>query len=166
MELAYILYFALWSPKGVTSPFLTLASMATTLLGSAAMLSLGLGAFTSGVRRLGAMLLVLGVPGDLLFFSACNALTGTNEISTQLAVTTTLLFGADLGVVEACLFALLGVMLLGGARGQALAREEENRGKALRLYEVGLGENDPSVVEETVSEEFHDPGAACVAREV
>ena len=73
-------------------------------------------------------------------------------------MTTELLFGADLGVVEACLFALLGAMLLGGARRRALAKaEEENCKKALLLYEVGLGKNDPSVVEEVVSEDFRDP---------
>jgi predicted ester cyclase len=100
----------------------------------------------------------LGVPSGYLFFSVHDALTGTNEISQQLAVTTTLVFGADLGVVEACLFALLGVMLLGGARRRAFTKaEEENCKKALHLYEVGLGKNDPSVVEEVVSGDFRDP---------
>lgn len=47
-------------------------------------------------------------------------------------------------------------------RGRALAKEErlqaeENCEKALRLYEVGLGKNDPSVVVKVVSEDFHDP---------
>jgi predicted ester cyclase len=158
VEIAYILYFALWSPKGFSSPFLTVAYVATELLGSAAVLSLGMGAFFSGARRLGAVLLPLGLPAGTLFFYAHNALTVTNEISQQLAVTTTLLFGADLGVAEACLFTLLGAMLLRGARRRALARaEEENCKKALRLYEVGLGKNDPSVVEEVVSKDFRDP---------
>ena len=161
VELAYLLspllYPSLWSPKGLPFPVLTVASVATTVLGSAALLSLGLAALLSGARRLGAMILILGVPGDLLFFSVHNALTGTNEISQQLVVTSTLLFGAALGVPEACLFALLGVMLLGGARGQAESRQrEENRKKALRLYEVGLGKNDPSVVVEVASNEFRD----------
>ncbi len=50
-------------------------------------------------------------------------------------------------------------MLLGGARGRALAHaEEENCKKALRLYEVGLGRNDLSVVEEVVSKDFRDLG--------
>jgi predicted ester cyclase len=49
-------------------------------------------------------------------------------------------------------------MLLGGARGRALAKaEKENCKKALRLYEVGLGKYDPSVVVEVVSKDFHDP---------
>jgi predicted ester cyclase len=121
-------------------------------------LSLALGAFFSGARRLGAVLLILGVPAGSLFFSAFNAVTGTNEISQQLAVTTTLLFGTDLGVAEACLFTLLGSTLLRGARGRAERRQaEENSKKALRLYEVGFGKNDPSVMEEVVSNEFRDP---------
>jgi len=150
VEIASILYFALWSPKGFSSPVLTVAYVATELLGSAAVLSLGMGAFFSGARRLGAVLLPLGLPAGTLFFYADNARTGTNEI-----VTTTLLFGDELGVAEACLFTLLGAMLLRGARRRALARaEEENCKKALRLYEVGLGKNDPSVVEEVVSKDF------------
>jgi hypothetical protein len=162
VELAWLLspmlFPSLYTPKGLPSLVLTVASVATTVLGSAALLSLALGAFFSGARRLGALLLILGVPGDLLFFGVHNTVTGTNEISVQLAVTTTLLFGDDLGVAEACLFTLLGAMLLGGARWRALAKaEEENCKKAVRLYEVGLGKNDPSVVEEVVSEDFRDP---------
>jgi predicted ester cyclase len=153
-----MLFPSLLTPRGLPSPVLTVAYVATELLGSAAVLSLGLGAFFSGARRLGAVLLILGVPAEGLFFYAYNALTATGAYGVQLAVTTELLFGADLGVVEACLFALLGAMLLGGARRRALAKaEEENCKKALRLYEVGLGKNDPSVVEEVVSEDFHDP---------
>jgi predicted ester cyclase len=158
VQFASMLFSSLWSPKGFPSPVVTGASWATVLLGSAAVLSLGMGAFFTGARRLGAMLLILGVPGASVFYGAHSALTGTNEISQQLAVTTTLLFGADLGVAEACLFALLGAMLLGGARGRAVRRQtEENCKKALRLYEVGLGKNDPSVVEEVVSKNFRDP---------
>jgi hypothetical protein len=146
VRLSPILYPSLWSPKGLPSPVLIVASVATALLGSAAVLSLGLGAFFSGARRLGAVLLILGVPAGSLFFGAHYALTGTDAISNQLAVTTTLLFGSELGVAEACLFTLLGAMLLGGARGRGLAKaerlqEEENHKKALRLYEVGLGKN-------------------------
>jgi predicted ester cyclase len=158
VELAYLLYPLLWSTKGMLSPVWTVAWVATDLLGFAEVLSLALGAFFSGARRLAALLLPLGLPAGYLFFSAHNTLTGTTEISTQLAVTTTLLFGDDLGVPEACLFALLGAMLLGGARRRAQAHaEEENCKKALRLYEVGLGQNDPSVVEEMGSDEFRDP---------
>ena len=158
VQFAPMLFPSLWSPKGSTSPAFTVASWAAVLLGSAAVLSLSMGAFSSGARRLGAMLLILGVPGGTLFFSAEAALTGTNEISQQLAVTTALLFGADLGVAEACLFVLLGAMLLGGARGRAERRQaEENCKKALLLYEVGLGKNEPSVVEEVVSSDFRDP---------
>jgi predicted ester cyclase len=149
---------SLWTPKGPPTPVLNVVFVATTVLGIAATLSLGLGAFFSGARRLGALLLILAVPAEDLFFSARYALTGIDWVSGQLAATTTLLFGQGPGVPEACLFALLGAMLLGGARRRALAKaEEENRGKALRLYEVGLGKNDPSVVEEVVSKDFRDP---------
>jgi predicted ester cyclase len=157
VQFASMLFPSLWSPKGLLPPILTVAWVATDLLGSAALLSLARGAFSSGARRLGTALLILGVPAGSLFFGVHNTMTGTNEISTQLAVTTTLLFGADLGVAEACLFALLGVMLREGARRRALAKaEEENCKKASRLYEVGLGKNEPSVVVEVVSDEFRD----------
>jgi predicted ester cyclase len=153
-----LLWWPIWWPKGLLSSVSTVAWVATDALGSAAVLSFALGAFFTGARRLGAVLLILGVPAGLLFFGVHSALTGTSEISTQLAVTTTVLFGADLGVAEACLFTLLGAMLLRGARGRALAKvEEENCKKALRLYEVGLAKNDPSVVEQVVSEDFRDP---------
>jgi len=158
VQFALMLFPSLLTSRGLPFPVLTVAYVATELLGSAAVLSLGLGAFFSGARRLGAVLLILGVPAEGLFFYAYNALTATGAYGVQLAVTTELLFGADLGVVEACLFALLGAMLLGGARRRALAKaEEENCKMALRLYEVGLGKNDPSVVEEVVSEDFRDP---------
>jgi predicted ester cyclase len=153
---AYSLYPSLLDHK-------TTVRVAMDLLGSAALISLALGAFFSGAKRLGAVLLLLGVPGGSLFFGALYALTGTDAVSgQQLLVTTSLLFGDDLGVAEACLFALLGALLLRGACGRALARAErlqgeENCEKALRLYEVGLAKNDPSVVEEVVSDEFRDP---------
>ncbi len=154
---SFLLFPSQWSMKDEIS-FFIVESTVTALLGSAALLSLSLGAFFSGARRLGALLLILGVPGGILFFGAHNALTGTTEISQQLAVRTTVLFGAELGVAEACLFTLLGAMLLGGARSRAEIRQaEENRKKALRLYEVGLGKNDPSVVVEVVSNDFRDP---------
>jgi predicted ester cyclase len=155
----YYLYPSLMDPKGLLAVVLFLVWVAIDLVGSAALLSLALGAFSSDARRLGAVLLLLGVPGGSLFYSALYALTGTDAVSgQQLLVTTSVLFGDELGVPEACLFALLGAMLLSGARGKAIARvEEKNCKKALRLYEVGLAKNDPSVVEEVVSEDFRDP---------
>jgi predicted ester cyclase len=44
-----------------------------------------------------------------------------------------------------------------GKLGRLAKAEEENCKKALRLYEVGLAKNDPSVVEEVVSNEFRHP---------
>jgi predicted ester cyclase len=157
VPLSSMLYPSLWSPKGLLYSVWPVALVATALLGSAAVLSLGLGAFLSGARRLGAVLLILGLPVAYLFYGAHYAATGTDVISGQLAVTMTALVGAELGVAEACLFTLFGAMLLGGARGRALAQAEENRKKALRLYEEGLGKNDPSVVDEVVPKDFRDP---------
>jgi predicted ester cyclase len=152
-----LFYPSQWSMKDELS-YLIVESTVTDLLGSAALLSLALGAFSSGAKRLGAVLLLFGVPGGSLFFGALYALTGTDAVSgQQLLVTTSLLFGEDMGVAEVCLFTLLGAMLLGGARERAERRQaKKNCKKALRLYEVGLGKNDPSVVEEVVSEDFRD----------
>jgi hypothetical protein len=97
VQFALMLFPSLLTPMGLPSPVLTVAYVATELLGSAAVLSLSLGAFFSGARRLGAVLLILGVPAEGLFFYACNALTATGAYGDQLAVTTELLFGADLG---------------------------------------------------------------------
>jgi predicted ester cyclase len=106
------------------------------------------------------------LPGWYLVYGAHYALTGTDAIyNGQLAMTLTVLVGAELGVAEACLYTLLGVMLLGGARSRAVLRQaEENRKKALRLYEVGLGKNDPSVVEEVVSKDFRHLGSGASSR--
>jgi predicted ester cyclase len=154
---APLLFPSQWSLKDELSYF-TIESAVTTLLGSAAVLSLSLGAFFSGARRLGAVLLILGLPGGYLVIGPYYAVSGTDAISSGQLAVTTMLLGAELGVPEACLFTLLGAILLGGARGRAERRRgEENRKKALRLYEVGLGKNDPSVVEEVVSSDFRDP---------
>jgi predicted ester cyclase len=69
--------------------------------------------------------------------------------------------GAGVGIPEAVLWVLLGVMLLGEARLRALSNAwrrvaEENRCKARRLYEEGLGRGDLSVVDELSSEDFRD----------
>jgi hypothetical protein len=71
-----LLFPSQWSLNDELS-YLIAASVATALLRSAAVLSLGLGAFYSGARRLGALLLILGVPAGTLFFGAHNALTFT-----------------------------------------------------------------------------------------
>lgn len=69
--------------------------------------------------------------------------------------------GTGVGLPEAPLWVLLGFMLWRVARERALSKvwhleAEENREKALRLYEQGLGGYDLSVVDELVSEGFHD----------
>lgn len=158
VEIAPVLYPSLLDPEDPLFSVWNAASWATVLLGSAAVLSLGLEALFSGVRRLGAVLLVLGLPGQLLLFGVYSAVWGKTGFTSDLvAVALTALGGTPLGVPEACLFALIGTMLLDGARTRALSRQAEgNCKKALRLYEKGLGKGDLSVVDEVVSEDFRD----------
>ncbi len=70
-------------------------------------------------------------------------------------------FGWGVSAPEAPAWALVGAVFLHEARqralGQAERRQEaENLATARRLYEVGLGRGDGSVVDESVSESFHD----------
>jgi predicted ester cyclase len=69
--------------------------------------------------------------------------------------------GWGVGLPEAPLWVLLGWLLLRAARwrsyGEAVRLEaKENAKRARRLYEEGLGRNDPSAVMELVSEDFRD----------
>jgi predicted ester cyclase len=69
--------------------------------------------------------------------------------------------GFGVSLPEAPLWALLGLALLGAGRGRALARaagirEKQNLRAARRVYEEGLGKDDPSVVDEMVSDDFRD----------
>ena len=68
-------------------------------------------------------------------------------------------FGWGVSLLEAPLFAVLGIMFLREARERAYGKAErleaeENRKKARRLYEEGLGRGDLSVVDELVSTDF------------
>ena len=70
-------------------------------------------------------------------------------------------FGWGVSAPEAPAWVLLGAIFMREARqralGQAERRQEaENLATARRLYEVGLGRGDGSVVDESVSESFHD----------
>lgn len=70
-------------------------------------------------------------------------------------------YSAGVSLLEAPLWVFLGVMLLRRARSRALGeafriREKENLETARRLYEVGLGQDDASVVDDLVSENFRD----------
>lgn len=69
--------------------------------------------------------------------------------------------GGGVSLPEAFVWTLLGVVLFRAARERSYGRAmclqaEENRKKALRLYEEGLRRNDLSVVDEMVSEDFRD----------
>jgi len=71
------------------------------------------------------------------------------------------IFGWGVSLPEAVLWALLGAMYFREARERSLWRasrleERENRKRARRLYEEGLGQGNLSVVKELVSENFRD----------
>jgi predicted ester cyclase len=164
-SLAFILYSSLRPPGPSGAPpfaFLVLVH-ASFWGGSAAVLPFALGAFFGARKRwLGAVLLALSVPGMLLvllYVPPAGADVSLLEIA---ALVGPLSFpGVGVGVPEAVLWVSLGVMLLGEARQRALSKvwrgvAEENRRKAQRLYEEGLGRGDLSVVDELVSEDFRD----------
>jgi predicted ester cyclase len=70
-------------------------------------------------------------------------------------------FGWGVSLPEAPLWALLGVMFFRRARERAYSKAErmeaeENRKRARRLYEEGLGRGDLTVIDELVSEDFRD----------
>lgn len=70
-------------------------------------------------------------------------------------------FGWGVSLPEAVLWAILGSLFLREARERSLwaasrLEEPENRERARRLYEDGLGKKDLSVVDELVSEDFRD----------
>lgn len=71
------------------------------------------------------------------------------------------LMGTGVGLPETPLWIMLGVLLLREARARSygkaeLRQAEENRKKALRLYEKGLGRCELCVVDELVSEDVRD----------
>src|SRR5918997_3049880 len=124
-SLSFILYSALWVPEQIPAsgklpiPFFLLLQV-SIWSGPAATLLLSLSALlTEGKRRLGAVLLGLGILGQPLVF-AFGALPG--EVF-YLSASTVLLLGWPGGSVnlpEAALFILLGVLLLREARQQVL----------------------------------------------
>ena len=112
------------------------------------------------VATRGALLLGLGACGQPLVF-AYETLPGEDF---YLSGDTVLLLGWPSGGInlpEAALFAVLALLLLRGARQQALHRlwediARENQEKTRRLYEEGLGRGDLSSLNNTVSEDFRD----------
>ena len=165
-SVSFILYSALRLPEQVPAsgelPFaFFLLLQASLWFGPAAALLLALsGLLTEGKRRLGAVLLGLGVFGQPLVF-AFDALPGE---SYYLSASTVLLLGWPSGGInlpEAALFALLALLLLRGARQRTLGRlwksvARENREKARRLYEEGLGRGDLAALKGIASREFVD----------
>ena len=170
LRLAASASFVLWSalrlpgqvPASGEVPFAPFVSLQASLwLGPAATLLLALGGLLCGDdRRLVAVLLGLTALGQPLVF-ALDALPGE---AFYLSGATVLMLGWPSGgitVPEAVLLALLALLLLRGARQRALGRlweriARENREKARRLYEEGLGRGDLYALEDVASEDFRD----------
>ena len=166
-SLCFVLYSSLRPPEPDVSgapPFVFVILVHASFWGgSAAVLPFALGAlFVEHKRRLGVVLLALSVPGVLFFFlDASPAGMDTSLWGIAALVGPWFFPGVGVGVPEAVLWVLLGVMLLGEARQRALGKlwesiARENKEKARRLYEEGLGRGDLSVVDEVVSEGFRD----------
>ncbi len=163
---SFVLYSAFRLPGQVPAsgelpfvPFLLL--QASLWLGPAATLLLALSSLpTRGTRRLGAVLIGLGLFGQPLVF-AFEAVPGETF---YLSASTVLLLGwpsGGINLAEAALFALLALLLLRGAHQRTLDRlwervARENREKTRRLYEEGLGRGDLAVLEDVASEDFRD----------
>src|ERR671920_2233484 len=166
-SLSFVVYFSLWrqelQPTGAP-PLAFVALLHASLWGgSLATLPFALGSLFGGrIWRLGVVLLVLSVPGTLLLFLYASwADISLSEIETLVGSLTS--SAASVGVPEAVLWASVGVLLFAEARQRALGKArqevaEQNRLKALRLYEEGHGRGDPSAVEEVVSDEFRNLG--------
>jgi predicted ester cyclase len=163
---SFVLYSALWMPgqlpASVGLPFIPFLLLQGSLwLGPAAMLLLALsGLFSEGKRRLGVVLLGLGLCGQPLVF-AYETLPGEDF---YLSGATVLLLGWPSGGInlpEAVLFALLALLLLRGTHQRTLNRlwegiARENQEKTRRLYEEVLGHGDLSLLQNMVSSDFRD----------
>jgi predicted ester cyclase len=165
-SVSFVLYSALRLPGQIPAsgelPLVFFILLQASLwLGPAATLLLALsGLLTEGKRRLGAVLLGLAVCGQPLVF-AFGALPGEGF---YLSGATVLLLGWPSGGInlpEAVLFVLVALLLLGGARQRALVRlwegiARENREKARRLYEEGLGRGNLAALKGIAAREFVD----------
>ncbi len=165
-SLSFILYSVLWTPEqipasGKLPASLVLLLQASLWSGPAATLLLALGALlTEGRRRLGAVLLGLGILGQPLVF-AFDALPGEVFYLSASRVLWLGWAGGSVNLPEAVLLILLGLLLLREARRRvvdALRRRiaQENGEKTRRLYEEGFGRGNLSLVEDLVSENFRD----------
>ncbi len=163
---SFVLYSALRMPgqlpASVALPFIPFLLLQASLwLGPAATLLLATSAlFSEDKRRLGAVLLGLGICGQPLVL-AYIAFPGEGF---YLSGATVLLLGWPSGGInlpEAALFALLALLLLCGAHQRTLNRlweviARENQEKTRRLYEDGLGRGDLSCLKDIASEGFRD----------
>jgi predicted ester cyclase len=168
-SLSFVLYSSLLRPEPQSTgapPFAFLVLLHASLWGgSLAMLPFALGSLLGGRRwRLGVVLLLLSVPGTLLLFLYVTSAGADISLSEIEALVGSLSFpAAGVGALEAVLWVSVGVLLFAEARQWALGKvrqevAEQNRLKALRLYEEGLGRGDASAVDEVVSEDFRDLG--------
>lgn len=165
-SVSFVLYSALWMPgqmpaSGELPLLVSLLLQAHLWLGPAATLLLALcGFFGEGKRRLGVLLLSLAVFGQPLVF-AVGALPGEGF---YLSGATVLLLGWPSGGInlpEVVLFSLLALLLLRGARQRTVGRlwegiARENREKARRLYEEGLGRGNLAALKRIAAREFVD----------
>jgi predicted ester cyclase len=110
-----------------------------------------------------SLLFVLSVPfGALRYWLSPPEPTAMIEPTTELVASVLGWYPSGVGLLEAPLWVLLGVVFARRARAGALGeafrvRERENVAAARRLYEEGLGRGDASVLDELVSEDFRDP---------
>ena len=139
-SLCFVLYSSLWQLGPSAPPFAFPVLLYVALWGgSAAVLPFALGALLAArKRRLGAVLLVLSVPGALLVLPYANSI-GAESISFGGIVALVGPFslpGAGVGLPEAVLWVSLGVLLLGEARRRALGdlrRKADTEGPLRRL---------------------------------
>jgi predicted ester cyclase len=165
-SVSFVLYSALWMPgqmpaSGELPLLVSLLLQAHLWLGPAATLLLALcGFFSEGKRRLGVLLLSFAVFGQPLVF-AVGALPSEGF---YLSGATVLLLGWPSGGInlpEVVLFSLLALLLLRGARQRTVGRlwegiARENREKARRLYEEGLGRGNLAALKCLAAREFVD----------
>jgi predicted ester cyclase len=108
-------------------------------------------------------LLILSVPfGAIRYWLAPPEPTGRVEPTTELLASVLGWYPSGVGLLEAPLWVLFGILLLRRARSRAGGEafrvgERENVEAARRIYEEGLGRGNASVVDELVSEDFRDP---------
>ena len=132
-------------------------------LAPVAVLSFALGVIVRRAWRTAAMLLglcLLTLPVGIILWSLFPSTAPTSP--EDLGAPALLGFlGWGVSLPEAPMWGLLGVQLLRAARDRSYGeaerlQAEENRERARRLYEEGLGRGDLSVVDDLVSEDFLD----------